>query len=248
MEWMVWTLLLLFAFYGSRRDDTVTRIRLFGFTVYERRRDSALPPPTTTFALDDGGDDEANADDADERDGRTLLDRLRDAGIAVIDRDLEDRSLRLSDVGALEVEDAEEDCDACNGDLVEVREVHPLPNVRQGSVRRAAVNPLGRVCDSCGRFEFIAGKAPAHHGKFAVLLDEEPNFFDVIDYLDRVSRGDVGAAAEAADPTFLERRRDQLEAELNEVRLALKRRQLESGHGDPYRDSFPEDSERKTAP
>lgn len=241
MSWWMLPLMLYFLFYGSKRDNEMTRIRFFGLTLYERHRDPALPPPTTTFALGEGeAEDEEEADDQDddpdEEDERDLWERLGDAGFRLID---EERDLRVGDVGSIVSEEMRKSrCEACKCQMYLLSEVY-ASQLADGKIGRAYEMKLGAVCEGCGRYEPTGISTLSAVGRLPPLLDlhMRPNFFDVLDYFERVRRGDGKAAAEDADPAFLAKRRDQLEAELNQVRTAIMREKHKLGAGDAYREA-----------
>lgn len=236
-----WFLMTFLLFYGTKRTDKVTRIAFFGQTLYERTRNPQLSPPDAAFALDDGSEngDEAGEEESNQRD---LWDRLEDAGFPHID---EERSLRLMDIGSIVDEEADEECDVCASEMRVLREVYASQNENE-PVGRATENWIGEACVDCGHYRFSGDRAPTPIGKLAPLLIGRPNFFDVLEYFERMRGGEGEAATQNVDRTFLEGRRDQLEGELNEVRLAIVRDKQRNGEGQAYREA--DVPEPKTTP
>jgi hypothetical protein len=167
---------------------------------------------------------------------RDLRERILEAGIDVIGKE-DIRDLRLTDVGKLKIGPKYPDpCEICDGKRFMLFEIYGSG----GTLAHAQKNRLGDVCASCGKYawpiELGFPTMPPGRGRIAPLLQDAPNFFDVLDYLSHVHDGTPQAGVANADPAFLAARRDQLEAELNEIRLTIKKRELDAGATEPYRD------------
>ncbi len=219
----------------------VSLVGVCGFLAGRRADARATKRDLTTSepeALLEAGivEDEEDDDDLDVRD---LWDRLEDAGFRVIDID-EVRDWRLADVGAIKIIEPADTLEACKcGEEMSVLgEIHRYACGR--TVDTALLHELGIVCEGCG-YILITKTDPA--GKLAPHINPNINFFDLLDYFERINGGRAKSATEEANLPFLERRRDQLEGELNEVRLAIKTKQTENGQSEPYRDSGKEPSE-----
>lgn len=236
--------MLIFAFYGTKRDAHITRIMFLGATLYERRRDPALPPPAVTFdllsrgsdaatpAAEEAEDEDEEDDEEEEADERTLLERLEDLEIPTIDA----RGVtEIGDIGSVffDTDADEDDCPSCENDTL-----HAFGEVigaetydREDKPGRALRNRYGSACDACGHLDIDT--TFERRGRFGPLIGDRVEL-DLFEILKGFEPAEEPETADEDDASLAERERE-LEGELNELRIRRRQRALANGAIDPFR-------------
>lgn len=192
-------------------------------------------PPLLTEGEEAPEEEEAEEED-DEEDERTLEERLGDLDIPAIEAlsapTVDDIGGYFFDTGA-----DEEDCPSC-----EIDTLHPFGEIIAAASSdpaappsRALRNRYGSACDSCGHLDVNVTFEP--RGRFGPLIGDrvELDLFEVLKGLE----AEPEAAQEEIDDRALAERQQELEGELNEIRIRRQRHALTNGTIDPFRGTPP---------